>query len=116
MITMTIGEKIKARRKELGLTTEELGRMIGVQRSAITKYEKNRVDLKSRQINQIAEALQINPALLLSDEDIAYNSDDDYIITMYNSLSAAGKDYVQQQLRVAQVMFSEQSTRYNKDD
>lgn len=30
MITMTIGEKIKARRKELGLTTEELGRMIGV--------------------------------------------------------------------------------------
>ena len=58
---MTIGEKIKARRKELGLTTEELGRMIGVQRSAITKYEKNRVDLKSRQINQIAEALQINP-------------------------------------------------------
>ena len=34
---MTIGEKIKARRKELGLTTEELGRMIGVQRSAITK-------------------------------------------------------------------------------
>ena len=27
---MTIGEKIKARRKELGLTTAELGRLIGV--------------------------------------------------------------------------------------
>lgn len=109
MITMTIGEKIKARRKELGLTTEDLGRMIGVQRSAITKYEKNRVDLKSKQINQIAEALQINPALLLSDNDTTYNADDDYIITMYNSLPAAGKDYVHQQLRIAQVMFSEQS-------
>ena len=109
MITMTIGEKIKARRKELGLTTEELGRMIGVQRSAITKYEKNRVDLKSKQINQIAEALQINPALLLSDDDTTYNADDDYIVTMYHSLPSAGKDYVHQQLRIAQVMFSEQS-------
>ena len=44
-IPVTIGEKIKARRKELKMTTEELGRLIGVQRSAITKYEKKRDDL-----------------------------------------------------------------------
>lgn len=66
---MTIGEKIKARRKELGMTTEELGRRIGVQRSAITKYEKDRVDLKSRQIQEIAKALDCSPVSLLSDHD-----------------------------------------------
>jgi len=66
---MTIGEKIKARRQELGMTTEELGRLIGVQRSAVTKYEKDRVDLKSRQIMEIARALDVSPSALLSDED-----------------------------------------------
>ena len=54
---MTIGEKIRKRRQELGMTTEELGQKIGVQRSAITKYEKDRVDLKSAQIQKIAKAL-----------------------------------------------------------
>ena len=66
---MTIGEKIKARRKELGMTTEELGQKIGVQRSAITKYEKGRVDLKSSQLQEIAKALDVPPASLLDDED-----------------------------------------------
>lgn len=66
---MTIGEKIKARRKELGMTTEELGQKIGVQRSAITKYEKGRVDLKSSQLQEIARALDVPPASLLDDED-----------------------------------------------
>ena len=67
---MTIGEKIKARRKELGMTTEDLGRAIGVQRSAITKYEKDKVDLKSERLQQIAKALDISPAALLPDDDI----------------------------------------------
>lgn len=66
---MTIGEKIKARRKELGMTTEELGKLIGVQRSAITKYEKDKVDLKSKQLQEIAKALQTTAYALMPDDD-----------------------------------------------
>lgn len=66
---MTIGEKIKARREELGMTTEELGRLIGVQRSAVTKYEKDKVDLKSKQLQAIANALGVPSAALLGDDD-----------------------------------------------
>lgn len=73
---MTIGEKIAARRKELKMTTEELGRLIGVQRSAITKYEKNKVDLKSKQIQAIAKALDVSPVYLLPDE----NPDEEHIL------------------------------------
>ncbi len=65
---MTVGEKIKARRKELKMTTEELGNLIGVQRSAITKYEKGRVDLKSKQLQAIARALDVSPVYLLPDD------------------------------------------------
>ena len=80
---MTIGEKIKARRKELKMTTEELGRLIGVQRSAITKYEKNRVDLKSKQIQEIANALDINPALLLSDDPLELCPDEEHLLSLW---------------------------------
>ena len=40
---MTTGEKIKARRLELGMTMDDLGNAIGVQRSAINKYEKDKI-------------------------------------------------------------------------
>lgn len=66
---MTIGEKIKARRIELGMTTEELGRMIGVQRSAVTKYEKDKIDIKSKQLQEIAKALDVPAVSLLADND-----------------------------------------------
>ena len=66
---MTIGEKIKARRIELGMTTEELGQLIGVQRSAVTKYEKDKIDLKSKQLQEIAKALDVPATSLLADDD-----------------------------------------------
>lgn len=82
---MNIGEKIRRRRKELGLTTEELGRRIGVQRAAITKYEKGYIDLKTAQVQQIADALQISPVLLLSDRDDSLTPDEFRLINAYRA-------------------------------
>ena len=38
------GERIKKLRKEKGLTQEQLGNLLGVKKSAIAKYENNRVE------------------------------------------------------------------------
>lgn len=91
---MTIGEKIKARRKELKMTTEELGRLIGVQRSAITKYEKNRVDLKSKQIQEIANALDINPALLLSDDPLELSPEEEHLLSLWRGANEQARSDV----------------------
>ena len=82
---MTIGEKIRQRRKELGLTTEELGRMIGVQRAAITKYEKGYIDLKAGQLKAIADALQISPVALLPDYNESLTFDELQLINAYRA-------------------------------
>lgn len=66
---MTIGEKIKARREELGMTTEELGKLIGVQRSAVTKYEKDKIDLTSKKLQAIANVLNVPAGALLGDDE-----------------------------------------------
>ena len=57
----TIGERIKNRRLELGLTQEELGSKIGVQRAAINKYETGLVQNIKRSTQQnLADALGID--------------------------------------------------------
>ena len=66
---MTSGEKIRNRRISLGMTMEDLGNAIGVQRSAINKYEKGQIDIKTSTLQAIANALNISPILLMKDEE-----------------------------------------------
>lgn len=69
---MTMGERIKALRIQHGLTQEELGQKVGVQKSAIYKYETGLVvNLKRSMIEKLALALGVKPTYLmgLSDEE-----------------------------------------------
>lgn len=61
-----IGEMIKYYRKKLGLTQEELGNYVGVQKSAIAKYENGRIEnLKRTTIEKLSELFGILPSELL---------------------------------------------------
>ena len=67
---MNSGDIIKNRRIELGLTQEELGEKIGVQKSAIAKYENGTVEnLKRSVIAKLAEVLQLSPLQIMGLED-----------------------------------------------
>ena len=66
---MTLGEKIRTRRIELNMTMDDLGKAIGVQRSAINKYEKGIItDLKRSTIAALANALDVSVMYLLDDD------------------------------------------------
>lgn len=94
---MTIGEKIKARRRELHMTTEELGDRIGVQRSAVTKYEKGHIELKASQIIQIAKALEVRPVDLL-DDDTTLTPEEYQLIKAWRSADAGTQSAVRKLL------------------
>ncbi len=66
---MDIGTRIKEARIAKGMTQEELGKIVGVQKSAIAKYEKGRVvNIKRSTLQKIASALNINPTNLMFEE------------------------------------------------
>lgn len=66
---MKIGQKIKDARIRKKLTQEELGRIIGVQKSAIAKYENGRVvNIKRSTLKKLADVLEIPPFDLVFDE------------------------------------------------
>lgn len=72
---MDIGTKIKNARIAKGMTQEELGRLLGVQKSAIAKYENGRVvNIKRSTLKRISEVLGIRPVELIS-EEVQKNND-----------------------------------------
>ena len=66
---MTIGERIKQRRLELGMTQEELAKKAGYKsRSSVNKIELSR-DLPLTKVKAVAKILECSPSYLLGWED-----------------------------------------------
>lgn len=67
---MTLGEKIKMHRKALGLTQTELGRKLGVQVNAVSKWECGRVEaIPTSKIKALAEIFNVKPSYLIDDDE-----------------------------------------------
>lgn len=67
---MKIGERIKQRRKELGLSADKLGEILGKDRSTIFRYEKGDIENLPLDILQpIAKALMTTPEYLMGWSD-----------------------------------------------
>ena len=63
---MEIGKLIKDARISKGLTQEELGNLVGVQKSAIAKYENGRVvNIKRSTLHKLAQALDLKGSDLI---------------------------------------------------
>lgn len=63
---MEIGQKIREARILKGMTQEELGNMIGLQKSAIAKYENGRVvNIKRSTLQKLAQALDLRGSDLI---------------------------------------------------
>lgn len=63
---MTIGERVKFRRKQLQLTQEELAKRLGnSSRASVCTIEKDREDLTTTRIAKLATALETTPAWLM---------------------------------------------------
>ncbi len=63
---MDVGQKIKEARLKKGMTQEELGNFVGLQKSAIAKYENGRVvNIKRSTLQKLAIALDLKGSDLI---------------------------------------------------
>lgn len=70
METNKTGEIIKKLRKEHKLTQEQLGTILGVQKSAIAKYERGEiVNLKRETIEKLADTFDVMPSYIMGISD-----------------------------------------------
>ena len=62
---MNIGQKIKELRKARGWSQTELGQRLGIQKSAVSKYERGAITKFSQeQLKEIADVFGVSPAVL----------------------------------------------------
>lgn len=65
---MAIGNYIKSLRTAKGLSQEELGKMVGVQRAAVQKWESGKTtNLKRETIKKLAEFFGVSPAAFIAE-------------------------------------------------
>ena len=67
---MDIGQRIKEARLAKGLTQEQLGNLVGVQKSAIAKYENGRVvNIKRSTLHKLGKVLGLRGSDLIIESD-----------------------------------------------
>lgn len=93
---MGMSERIKQKRTELGLTQEELAEKLGIQKSAVAKYENGRVvNIKRSVIANMAKIFDCSPCYLMAMDDNEYIvSKDSYeysVVLEVQKMNVAGK-------------------------
>ena len=78
---MSIGERIKMRREELGWTQEELAKKMGYKsKSTINKIELGKSDVTQRKVPEYAKVLMTTSAYLLGMDDAENSQESPYYI------------------------------------
>lgn len=112
---MTQGERVKLIRKDLGMTLEQFGECLGVQRSAISKIERGERNLTDQMVKSICREYRVNydyliygdgemfgalPDTILNELCEQYNldSDDKELLQRYIDLSPDERKAVKKML------------------
>lgn len=68
---MDIGEKIRYRRKELGMSADELAELLGKDRTTIFRYERGAIkDMPITILEPLCRALRVQPSYFLLDDNV----------------------------------------------
>ncbi|MGM9619531.1 MAG: XRE family transcriptional regulator [Oscillospiraceae bacterium] len=92
---MSLGERIRQRREELGLSRLELAELLGVSRSAVGNYEIGISAPREEVLLKLFEVLQTEPNYLFQDSfsgPSAVSTEERRLVERYRALSRAGRE------------------------
>lgn len=126
-MTDSPGTKIKYLRNISGMSQEELGRRVGLQRAAINKYEKGSVtNIPIATIEKIAKVFDVSPTYIVGWDDTAsnplaaevrvlqgvkrfYGNDVVDLIEVYITMDDRGKERVHQYVDDMSLIYGEET-------
>ena len=93
---MTTGQIIKARRKEIGLSVDQLAEKLNKDRATVYRYESDQIkDMPSSVLIDIALVLGLSPADLVpsaKDNIVLATAEEERLILIYRALNRTGKE------------------------
>ena len=94
----TMGQRIKARRKALKMTQEQLAEVMCIPKSTISAYENDKVDIKASVLVELSDHLETTPNFLLG-----CNQDYDPFVRNAEAMLMLIKDEKMQEMLLAQL-------------
>lgn len=95
-MTISPGTRIKELRTLAGMSQEELGRRVGVQRAAINKYEKDTVEnIPLKTIEKLASVFEVSPQYIVGWTNDGYSSLSMEVKVIHGIQQFYGKDAVE---------------------
>lgn len=118
---MNIGLLIESRRKELGLTLEQVGNAVGVGKSTVKKWESGFIEnMKRDKIALLADVLQLSPVVLITGEyqsvkaSPSLTAEENRLLEAFAKLNQTGKqeavNRVEELTEISKYTFSAQSS------
>ena len=97
-----IGERVKRRRLQLGLSQLQLAKRMGYKtKSSITKIEGDNVDIPLKKVEQFAAALDVSPGWLMGwEQESRLQSYYDRIMGMFEKLDEADRARIEERMSV----------------
>lgn len=102
---MTIYERIKERRKILGLSADDVAKALGVSRATIYRYESADIEkLPTSTLEPLARVLKCSPSYLMGwsapETDLCFSLSDDekHLILKYRELAQEDKNMINRML------------------
>ncbi len=89
---MNLGDRIKQRREELGLTMEDLGNRVGVAKSTVMKWEHGDIaHMRLDKITALVKALGVSPLWVLGLEPKEAAPDTQAMLSLYEGATDKGR-------------------------
>lgn len=93
-LTTQLGKNIRARRKQLGLTQEQLAEQIGVGHQALSRIEHGKMAPKMDRLPSLAKSLRCSVSDLFREDDERNISYAKRIEELLNGLSTEKKEFI----------------------
>jgi len=93
-LTRQLGKNIRSRRKQLGLTQEQLAEQIGVGHQALSRIEQGKMAPKMERLPSLAKSLQCSVSDLFRQDDERSISHAKRIEELLNGLSNDRKEFI----------------------
>lgn len=105
---MAIQDIIRKRRKELDLTYEEIGKIVGVSKSTVRKWETGAIEnMRQDKIELLAQALKVTPGFLMGWENNDSNENDINVIAAH-ALEDLSEDQIKKVIEYAKFIKSQE--------
>lgn len=89
---MTIGDMIFNRRKELGLTLEDVGKAVGVTKGTVLRWESGSIhNMKRDKIAALSKVLSLDPTLFITPSEVL-TEEEQRLLAAYRTADRVSRD------------------------